>query len=361
MLHASSLKKLVKPLISSEQYDFWAEELGSLARWERCFARVVSRRDESANSFTLTLKPNTNMPSYRAGQHINLSARIAGRHVTRSYSLTSLPHEPCLSITLRREEGGLMSNWLYNNAHPGTPLEIGNVFGEMTLHDAELANDDDLLLLAAGSGITPLFSLLRDAIHKEHRGQVHLLYWDKSPENFCFNKELDRDIQQGKVVVHRITTGQDGTHLPINGRICKEQLEALSGHVLASKPATFICGGAGFVEAAHNCLRALGQQRIYSESFTPPAFTSDEAEAIYQVALTRTGRTLEVSSRTNLLDALEAQGVAVTSGCRMGICNTCACPSSAGTVLDSTTGLQQSESAVRLCISQARSHLTLDL
>lgn len=363
-MHLSTpIKQALRPFISPEHYDFWAQELGSIAAWDRCFARVVSRSDEAADSFTLRLKPNANMPTYHSGQHINLSAVIEGRRVTRSYSLTSLPNESELTITLRREPHGLMSNWLYENATPGARLEIGAVFGEMTLQHCAVQPTDNLIFLAAGSGITPLYSLIRDALAREHSAPIQLLYWDKTADDFCFNAELDALAARHQLSIHRIATREESPQ-PLSGeRISSAQLEALCGSELASNPKVFLCGGAEFFAAARDCLNALGQRDIYAEAFSAPIAdaTSADVDTRYQVELTRSGRRLEVSSRTRLLDALEAAGIPVESGCRMGICNTCSCSTPAGTTLDTTTGLLNSGSATRLCISQARSNLTLDL
>lgn len=363
MYLSTPIKQALRPFISPEQYDFWARELGSIAAWDRCFARVVSRSDEAVDCFTLRLKPNGNMPAYQSGQHINLSAVIEGRRVTRSYSLTSLPNEPELAITLRREPHGQMSNWLYENATPGARLEIGAVFGEMTLEHCAVQPTDNLIFLAAGSGITPLYSLIRAALARGHSGAIQLVYWDKTADHFCFNAELDALATRHQLSIHRVTTREESAKPLAGERISSTQLQALCGAPLTSSPKIFMCGGADFVAAARDCLNALGQRDIYAEAFSAPIAdkTPADVDTLYQVELTQSGRRLEVSSRTNLLNALEAAGIPVESGCRMGICNTCSCSTPAGTTLDTTTGLMNSGSATRLCISQARSNLILDL
>lgn len=371
MFRLATIKPIIRPFISPEQYDFWAQELGSLSAWQRCFARVVSRVDEGADCFSLQLRPNRNMPVYQSGQHINLSAEIEGRRVSRSYSLTSLPGERELSITLRREPQGQMSNWLYDNAHPGTTLEIGAVFGDMTLSNCEVKASDNLLFLGAGSGITPLYSLIRDAIDKGHQGNISLLYWDKSSEHFCFNDEFAALEASSQLTIHRLSTRVSADAEP-QGRISEAQILALCPE-LSPEPSKqkqnvlsthiFVCGGAGFVDSARQICTALGQDKIHAEAFSAPAINSDSesAETTYHVELLRSGTSLEISSNSNLLTALETAGIAVESGCRMGICNTCSCPTREGSTLDTSTGLMNSGNSTRLCISQARSNLILDL
>lgn len=363
MCPSATIKQILRPLISPDHYDFWARELGSTSAWERCFARVVSRSDEGRDCLTLRLRPNTNMPAYESGQHINLSAVIQGRRISRSYSLTSLPGERDLSITLRREPEGQMSNWLYDNATPGAIVEIGPVFGDMTLANTGVATGDSLMFLAAGSGITPLYGLIRAALARGHRGTIQLLYWEKTHDHFCFDKELTELEQHPQFSVKRIATrsGPESDNIS-GGRLSAAQLQALASELLTSSPHIFACGGAGFVAKARKVAEGLGQRRFYAESFTANnAVTDDSAETFYQIELARSRTSLEVSSKTNLLDALEAAGIGVESGCRMGICNTCSCPTRQGSTLDTNTGLLNNGHSTRLCISQARSNLILDL
>ncbi|MBN49848.1 MAG: hypothetical protein CMN85_19770 [Spongiibacteraceae bacterium] len=363
MLSPATIKQILRPLISPGHYDFWARELGSVAAWERCFARVVSRSDESQDSFTLHLRPNSNRPAYQSGQHINLSAVVQGRRISRSYSLTSLPGERDLSITLRREPMGQMSNWLYDNAMPGAIVEIGSAFGDMTFAKAGVTTDDNLLFLAAGSGITPLYGLIRAALAGGHRGTIKLLYWDKTCDHFCFGNELRELEQHPQFSVQRIATRSGLENQNTNsGRISEAQIQVLAAELLPSSPHIFACGGADFVAKARKVADGLGQSRLYAESFTANnPVTDDSAETFYQIELARSRTSLEVSSKTNLLDALEAAGIGVESGCRMGICNTCSCPTRQGSTLDTSTGLLNNGHSTRLCISQARSNLILDL
>ncbi len=379
MIRLASIKPMIRPFISPEQYDFWAQELGSISAWQRCFARVVAHTEESVDCFTLRLRPNHNMPAYQSGQHVNLSAVIEGRRISRSYSLTSLPGERDLSITLRREPEGLMSNWLYENARIGTTLEIGEVFGDMTLADCSVRKSDKLLFLGAGSGITPLYSLIRDAINKGHQGSITLLYWDKSAEHFCFDAELAALEASSQLNIQRISTRSKANSQP-HGRISEAQILTLideldpeispeldPGFSLQAQDSptvhSFICGGGGFVESARQICSALSIERIHAEAFTasPVTRNSEEAETFYRVELLRSGTSIEVSSHSNLLTTLESAGIAVESGCRMGICNTCSCPTREGSTLDTSTGLLNTGNSTRLCISQARSNLILDL
>ncbi len=366
MLRAHTGKRLLQNVISPDQYDFWARELGSIAAWERCFARVVSCKEEAEDTVSLTLRPNGNFPGYEAGQHMNLSATIGGRRITRSYSFTSTPDQSGLvSVTVRRDPQGVMSDWLWREARPGMVLEINGVFGDMTLAQIQPEPEDHLALLAAGSGITPLISLIRARLAQSPEAKVTLLYWERSPAYFCFNAELDALAQQHtNFALHRLTTQSPLDGKAVSGRIDAEQLNDLLGSRVSEKgsqPLAFICGGAGFVESARALMGDRARQ-LFAEAFSPlkAAPMHEKAETL-SVTLLQSQRVLQVSSQETLLDALERQGVAVESGCRMGICNTCSCATAAGRTRDITTGQVHSGQATRLCVSQAASDLQLDL
>ncbi len=88
----SPLKQIINAFISPETYDFWSRELGSTHAWSRCYARVIARIAEAHNTFTLRLAPNSNFEGFVPGQHVNLTAEIKGRRVTRSYSFSNTPN-----------------------------------------------------------------------------------------------------------------------------------------------------------------------------------------------------------------------------------------------------------------------------
>ena len=366
MLRAHTAKRLLQNVISPDQYDFWAREMGSITAWERCFARVISCKEEAQDTVSLTLRPNGNFPGYDAGQHMNLSATIGGRRITRSYSFTSSPDQSGLvSVTVRRDPQGAMSDWLCREARPGAVLEINGVFGDMTLAQIQPEPEDYMVLLAAGSGITPFISLIRARLTQSPAAKVTLLYWERSPEYFCFNAELDALTRQyPNLVLHRLTTQSPMDGKSVSGRVDAEQLNDLLGSEVVDKhaqPLAFICGGAGFVQSAR-ALMADRARQIFAEAFSPlKAAPTVEKVETHSVTLLHSQRVLQVSNQETLLDALERQGVAVESGCRMGICNTCSCATAAGRARDITTGQFHSGQATRLCVSQAVSNLQLDL
>lgn len=357
---APALHRLLNPLVKPSVFDFWAGMLNPVWSWNRVLARVVERRPESSTAVTLVLKPNRHFAGFTPGQHVNVTAEVNGRRVTRSYSLTGLPRaDGCLSITVKEVPGGALSTRLCCDIKVGDVLELGAAFGEMLLPQERRAQKH--LFLAAGSGITPLMAFTRVLAEAGMPGDLTLVYWARTRDELCFARELrDLAVRFPSFRVHFVLTRQQ-EHFP------DEQTGHLDAALLArcvpdvSDRHVSCCGPAGFVDTAL-ALVAGTARSFQAESFTPPSFGTDATGRV-PVHLSASGRTLEVPVGESLLSALEAQGVQPDYGCRMGICNTCACGKSAGTTQDMTNGDISAEPtpALRLCISRATTDLTLDL
>lgn len=355
----SALQHLVSPLVKPSTFDFWAGAINPLWTWERPLARIVDRQMASSDAITLTLKPNRHFQGFLPGQHIPVTVDVNGRRMTRTYSPTSLPQpDGLLSITVREVVGGAVSPYLCRHSKVGDVLELGLAFGGMTLSPVRQTQKN--LFLAAGSGITPLISLTRQLTDAGMPSDVTLMYWAKKREEFCFAQEL-RELAAKHPsfrVIFILTQQEDCLPEEAQGRLSAELLAKyvpdFRDHHVAG------CGPQGFVEIAEALTKeALSFQ---AETFTPPTFGTD-ATGVVQVHLAVSNRTLEISKGESLLQALEAQGVQPEYGCRMGICNTCACAKSSGTTQDMTNGEINAEaaSALRLCISRATSDVTIDL
>lgn len=360
-MNDSPLQRLVNPLVNPAVFDFWAGKINPVWSWNRVLARIVERRPESADAVTLVLKPNGRFGGFQPGQHVSLAADVNGRRVTRSYSLTGLPQrDGCISLTVKLVPGGVLSSHLCREARVGDVVELGAAFGELAIPAARQTHRQ--LFLAAGSGITPLMGLTRQLAAAGFPGEVTLLYWARTRAELCFVRELRALAadSSGRFRVRFVVTRQEAT-LPdeCEGRLSATLLQQVVPD-LAERHVT-CCGPAGFVSTAL-ALAGESARSFQAESFTPPSFGSDAAGTV-RVHLSRAGRTLEVPAGVSLLAALEAQGLQPEYGCRMGICNTCACGKSAGTTQDMSNGdiSTEPESALRLCISRATTDVTIDL
>lgn len=375
----SLLRRLLDPLVDPATLDFWMQKVQPTWSWSRTLARVVERRAEAQDAVTLVLQPNGHWAGFRPGQHLNVSAEVGGRRVTRSYSLTDIPRrDGRIAITVKRVDGGRLSTQLCQHTRVGDVLELGPAFGDMTLPASPQRPEGRWLFLAAGSGITPLMALTRQLAAQAMPVDLTLVYWAKTRAEFCFAAELRALARQHPrlrvhfVLTHEAAQAPDEHEGFINPalltRLCAPDgpVDGIpSGAIAWADRQVLACGPGGFVDAAR-ALTATTARSFQAEGFTPstPAAAPDAAEAAtVEVSLTRSGRTLSVSSGTSLLEALEAQGLNPPSGCRMGVCHTCVCQRHSGTTLDTQTGERSAEPdmAVRLCVSRACSDLSLDL
>lgn len=358
------LAKTLRPLVSPQVFDFWARELDSTASHGRVMARIVAKRPESSRAVTLELQANRNFQGFKPGQHVNLSVDVEGRRHTRSYSLTGVPStDGRLSLTVQKVEGGLVSTHLFTNAQIGDVVELEPAFGEMTLPDVLPSN---LLFLAAGSGITPLMSLTRELAARGMPVETTLIYWARHRADLCFASELRALAAREPNFRFLVAlTGEAVTGAwELRGRPSTELFDATIPDL--AEHSVYACGPSGFVSQIESIAKPVASS-FQSEAFTPPPRNQSAApvdsNATVTVMLAKSNRVLTVKTGEPLLAALEAQGLKPKSGCRMGICNTCACGKREGLSRNLKNGGEtaEPETNLRICISSAQSDITLDL
>jgi stearoyl-CoA 9-desaturase NADPH oxidoreductase len=355
------LKRLARTLVAPHTFDFWASRLHPTWSWDRPLARIVARQAESSDTFTLLLKPNRHWRGFRPGQHLNIGAEIEGSLVSRSYSLSDAPRaDGRIAITVKAMPGGKLSQHLCHAAKPGDVLTLGPAFGEMTLPETP---QGAWLFLAAGSGITPMMAMIRAQAALGMPMPITLAYWSRDREELCFVDELRALAARypNFRVDFALTRAPDASGFR-HGRIDAMQLSAFAPDLHQRR--VFVCGPGGFVDAARDLVgtRAIA---FHAEAFTPPQRieAADADGGSVRITLATSGRTLDVPRGISLLTALETAGLKPASGCRMGICNTCACGKRTGSTRHLHTGDAGHEpvTALRLCVNSATSDLILDL
>ncbi|MFG2620126.1 2Fe-2S iron-sulfur cluster-binding protein [Streptomyces sp. NPDC048507] len=295
----------------------------------RLLVRVTARIQETPDAVSLVLDPE--LP-YAPGQFLTL--RIPGG-AARCYSLASSPHtgEP-MRITVKRVPGGTGSGWVCDTVAPGDELEVLAPAGTFTPGPGGL--DADLLLLAGGSGITPVLSLAKSAL-AAGRGRITLLYANRDSGSVIFAEELRRLAGEhpGRFgVVHWLEELQG---LPTAGRL---------GPLLAPYAGreAWLCGPGPLMDAAAEALRAAGapaarihRERYFSlaaDVFAPAAAPPPDgpagpgpaaAPALVEAELDGRAHLLPWDRRTPLLDVLLAAGVEAPYSCREGACAACCC------------------------------------
>ncbi|HIE0070026.1 TPA: 2Fe-2S iron-sulfur cluster-binding protein [Pseudomonas aeruginosa] len=286
----------------------------------RLRVRAVHEETADSRSFELvSATPGRPLPSYRAGQFLRIQVACANPLLWRCYSLSSAPGlDDCLRITIKRVAGGRASNWLLDNLKVGMSLSAQAPAGTFV----RPAGSTEVLLLAAGSGITPVYSILRDLL-ENGGGNARLLYLNQSLASSIFATRLQA-LQQRHAQRFTLQNRFNDEH----GRAERQDLLCLLRRWSGEE--VFICGPAAFMDLAEECLTELGAppERIHTERFAAPRFAlSPAGEATHGIRVELEGRSLHVDGYADelLLDSLERAGLQPPSGCRSGSCGTCRC------------------------------------
>ncbi len=316
-------------------------------------ARVVKVVQETALTKTFVLQPNALWAGAQAGQFVRVRQEINGRRVERVYSLSSRPSANRIAFTVKRQSGGVMSNHLHDTLKVGDVLTISQAMGEFVLPDV-LPNK--ILMLSGGSGITPVMAMLRDLQARHYTGDLVFMHVCRAADDLIFAQALEKlaaDWPQLRIELHF-----DGTA----GRFTPETLQNLVPDV--AQRSTWLCGPAGLMEAVHafwlsNAIAAS----LQSERFVAvPLLPASAPGTPVQVSLLATGQRFTTEGSAPLLVQAEQAGFSPKHGCRIGICRSCQCVKTSGTVENLQTGEVSSvpNELIRLCISTARSDVTLD-
>jgi ferredoxin-NADP reductase len=318
----------------------------------RIKARVLAVIAETPDTTTFVLRPNRNWPGFRAGQHVGVEVEIDGIRHQRRYSLSSAPRRArSIAITVKRQPGGTVSNWLHDHLHVGDTLALEPPAGGFVLPDPL---PQHLLMLSAGSGITPVMAMLRALVQTTTPVDVAFVHVVRRPADAIFATELRHLAATDPRVTLHLTS-------PKRGRFDPAALARLVPDY-AERP-TLLCGPATFMTTlqAHYDAQGLGAH-LFLESFGAPLPAPGAAAAV-EIRCARSERLFTADGATPLLVAAERAGLQPRYGCRMGICHTCSCVKRDGTVENLLTGEVSSEPGerIQLCISRARTDLTLEL
>jgi ferredoxin-NADP reductase len=354
LLRSSLLEALAYP----HGVDRYVELVRPLLVKHQVRAEVTAVRRQTPKSVTLRLRPNENWRGLRAGQFVGLSLNIDGVRETRPYSPAGSQHAAggVLELTVSTHPEGKVSRYLRDTARPGMIVGLTQAEGDFVLPDPR---PERVLLISGGSGITPVMAMLRTLCDEGFAGEIGFLNYARSSALALYGAELDRLVgrHEGLRVARGFTRGR---RLPLNGRFCREHLGAvISEH---ADTATFVCGPPTLIDAVRAVWTQDGLPAPVVETFTQPALSFDIDAAEGFVSFLASGREA-ANSGLPLLEQAEDAGLAPSHGCRMGICNTCSCRKTAGTVRNIITGEISTarDEQIRICVSVPVGDVALDL
>lgn len=338
---------------------------------------VVALTQETPDAITIHLeRPDRQPIAAQPGQFLTLILPCGpgGKKERRAYSLSSTPHEaPRLAVTVKRVVGGLMSNYLLDTVRVGQQMEVMNPLGNFTLKPSPKAARS-LVLVGAGSGITPLMAMLKAVLHGEPASHVLLIYGNRNEENVIFQAQLVQleAASRGRLQVEHVYSQPlrpGGAHQH-TGRLNRTTLLRIleQRHQFPAEQAEyFLCGPEGLMTEARAAFALLNvpESRVHWESFTASTSAFEEAAVAAagahgdvsanpadapagarRVTVQYEGAeyVVAVPAGTTILDAALDQDIDLPYSCQAGVCTACRGKCLSGKVhLDERDGLSDSE------------------
>jgi ferredoxin-NADP reductase len=315
-------------------------------------ARIEAVRPETRDSVTLVLRPGRGWTPHRPGQYVRVGVDVDGVRLWRSYSITSAAGRPDdrIAITVNAVPDGVVSTHLVRRSKRGMLVHLDVPAGEFVLPEPRPAK---VLFVTAGSGITPVMGMLRS--HRHELTDVVVVHSAPTPEAVVFGDDLRALAARQRIrLVER--------HTRSDGRIKPADLTELVPDLFERH--TWACGPNEMLDdLTTHWAAANAADRLHVERFRPVVTTSAEGGT---VTFARSGTVVQAGGGVPLLEAGEAAGVLMPSGCRMGICFTCVLPLREGAVRDLRDGQLTTAEAgdrilVQTCISAAAGPCRLDI
>jgi stearoyl-CoA 9-desaturase NADPH oxidoreductase len=315
--------------------------------------RVLQVRRETVDSATLVIKPGWGFSfDYQPGQYIGIGLLVDGRWRWRSYSLTSSPvtGSRTITITVKAMPEGFLSTHLVGGVAPGTIVRLASPQGNFVMPDPAPAS---VLFITAGSGITPVMSMLRTLARRDQITDVVHLHSAPTESDVMFAAEMAK-----------MQSGHEGYRLRLRSTRTEGRLDLsqLSDEVPDWRERqTWACGPEGMLNDAERVWAAAGiAGQLHLERFAVAKAAAHGQGGTVQFA--RSQKTVTVDGATPLMDAGEEVGIQMPFGCRMGICQSCVVGLLDGHVRDLRTGAEHEPgSRVQTCISAASGDCVLDV
>jgi ferredoxin-NADP reductase len=324
-LHA--LRSLFTPLLP----DDYLELINPLWSTQELRGRIERIERETPDAVTILIRPGHEWPGHRPGQYLRIGVVVAGVHHWRAYSLTTDPGRPdgLVGITPKLVESGVVSPYLVQTARPGDVVRLGGVEGTFVVPDPPPRK---LLFISAGSGITPIMSMLRALDRAEELGDAVHLHSARSADGVIFSEHLaDLDGRRDGYRLHLQMTGADGRIAPADlDRLCPDW---------RTRP-TFASGPRELLDALIDHWEAEGDPTLLEMERFQPIIGAGGALAGEggRITFTQSGIEGVSDGATPILAAGEAAGAELPFGCRMGICHTCIGRLCSGEIRDLRTG-----------------------
>jgi len=303
---------------------------------------------------------------FKAGQYLTLKADIDGESVRRAYSISEVPNQNFLSVGIKKVSGGKFSTFAVDQLKEGDILEVmpplGNFFWEAN------ATTQNIALVAAGSGITPMMSIAKSVLSSDDQSQVLLIFGNKTAEEVMYKKELEQ-LQENYPDRLHLEWVYSRANIPgaLFGRIDKGVVLHFLKNTYASLnfDQYFICGPEAMINTCIATLQELGVpenqlkfERFVSSSKNEPSISVDQGTVQISVTIDEVTHQLSCNSKTVLLDAFIKEKIDVPYSCQGGICSSCIARVTKGTAIMETNEILTDSEIEEGLILSCQAHAT---
>jgi ring-1,2-phenylacetyl-CoA epoxidase subunit PaaE len=303
--------------------------------------KVAQVERETADSVSLTFAiPPELTAEYRfePGQHLGLRVRLDNQEMRRSYSICSAPHDNELRIAIKKVAGGRFSAWAVETLQPGAAVDV--LTPEGRFHTSlDRANEKHYVAFAAGSGITPILSLVKTILAREPHSSFTLVYGNRRQSSVMFHEALEdlKDRYLTRFALYNVFSREMQEVDLFNGRIDGAKVRAFIDTLIpaATIDEAFVCGPASMIDDVEQTLLASGvpAAHVHVERFGTPATTGeaqvvaaadDAADARITLAIDGVQREVDfLRVHGSILEAGLAAGLDLPYSCKGGMCCTC--------------------------------------
>lgn len=326
--------------------------------------KITDRTEETRDSVSLAFAVPSELQErfrFHQGQYLTLKARINDEEIRRSYSICSGIHDNELRVAVKRVPNGVFSNFANDQLAIGDEIEVMEPMGHFytELNEERTGN---YLLVAAGSGITPILSQVKTILKSEPNSHVTLIYGNRATGSTMFKDQLEdlKNSYMGRINLIFIFSREKQDIDLYNGHIDEEKCDSLFSKWIDVKNLTdvFICGPQAMTETVSAALMQAGvpKQKVHFELFGTTQDSDKKAQRtqaaerathISSIEIIRDGHVkhFDLAQNTqNILDAANEQGAELPYSCKAGVCSTCKCKVVEGEVeMDVSIGLEDYE------------------